>query len=675
MAQIDFDSQQESSPTNLHSAGRLLNKSKPGGELKLNLTAKIVAWVLCLSLTPIAVVSYISIEGLYSIQDDAGILQDQSMVVVSKIASGTNELAASQQSFMARILAGYEDLDHMGSRYYNDMINHQAAFSQFLRDYNNRYSLTALNDLGKIVTDQGRQDLISSESAAYVEINIQWTNYTDDTSSAVQLLNANNSEATYNMAGNASAHMQEINNNMADLIHINSEAAALMTVVIHQSVQNWILWTFIAITAVAIVVPIMAFMTLSRITKTVGAVSNAAKTISEGNFRTRLEIKTGNDELGDLVRAMNSLIDSTSQPLIELTESAQAIAAGDLSKEIAVEGKGDLGLLVAAFKQMQSNLSKLTKELRTASESLRESSAAFAETIGHMTESTQQVSSSVTQGTKSTQTESARIDEMVKMLAEQTKAIYDVVQSAQNAAGASANASEVAQNGSKSAQNSLEKMNSLLKNVESTSDAMKQLSKKSKEISQIVAIITNIAHQTNLLSLNAAIEAARAGEQGRGFAVVADEVRKLAEGSRKAASQIQLLIELVENDIDDTTEKMDHTMKDASESSRTISESLKSLEDIAATVQETAAMVEEISASTEEQKALTESLAKSLDEVASIARDNSQSAEGISVSSENLAAGMEELTASAHELAELAKNLNEITKQVDSSKASKAPGK
>lgn len=640
--------------------------------MRLNLTAKIVAWVLCLSLIPIAVISLISIEGLYSVQNDAGILQDQSMLVVSKIATGTNELAASQQSFISYILGGPNSTD--ASRNYNDMINHQAAFSQFLRDYSNRYSLSALEDLGRIVTDQGRQDLITSESAAAAEINLQWTNYTDDTLNARNILisEADPSEA-YDLAESASLHIEAINNNMADLIHINSEAAALMTVVIHQTVQNWILWTFVAITAVAIVVPIMAFMSLSRITKTVGAVSKAAKTISEGNFRTRLEIKTGNDELGDLVRAMNSLIDSTSQPLIELTESAQAIAAGDLSKEIAVEGKGDLALLVASFKQMQANLSKLTKELRTASESLKESSAAFAETIGHMTESTQQVSSSVTQGTRSTQTESARIDEMVKMLAEQTKAIYDVVQSSQNAAGASANASEVAQNGSKSAQNALEKMNSLLKNVESTSDAMKLLSKKSKEISQIVAIISNIAHQTNLLSLNAAIEAARAGEQGRGFAVVADEVRKLAEGSRKAASQIQQLIELVESDIEDTTEKMDHTMKDASESSRTISESLKSLEDIAATVQETAAMVEEISASTEEQKALTESLAKSLDEVASLARENSQSAEGISVSSENLAAGMEELTASAHELAELAKNLNEITKQVDASKAEQAP--
>lgn len=628
--------------------------------MRFTLTAKLVAVILSLSLVPIAVVSVLSIQGLYEIRSDVTVMKEQSLDVVAKIATAGNNLAACQVSFMSYLL-GYQSSSDSSD--YNKMIDYQAAFSQFFRDYKSRYALSVSADLSRIVIDYGRQGLLISEDDAIAAIDVEWANYTSDTSDAVTHLHLNDMPSAYSSAENASAHMAAINSNMADLIDINNEAAALMDDVMHKTIRDSMLYTLVGAASVTAAVTLLSIVISSRTTKPISVVAKTAKTIGEGNFRTRLELKTGKDEIGDLVKSMNMLIDNTSQPLVQLTESAQAIAAGDLSKEISIDAKGDMAKLVEAFKQMRTNLAKLSNEIRAASETLRDSSASFAETIGHMTESTQQVSSAVAQESKSAQTESARIDEMVRMLSEQTKAIYDVVQSAQNAASASANASEVAQNGSKSAQIALEKMNSMLKNVEATFDSMKQLSKKSKEISQIVSIITNIAHQTNLLSLNAAIEAARAGEQGRGFAVVADEVRKLAEGSRKAASQIQQLIELVEGDIQDTTEKMDNTMKDASESSRTISDSLKSLEDIAATVEETAAMVEEISASTEEQKALTESLAKSLDEVAAIAKENSSSAEGISVSSENLAAGMEELTASAHELADLASKLNEITKQ------------
>ena len=627
--------------------------------MRLTLTAKFVAIILGLSLVPIVLVSAISVQGLNDVKTDANILHSESLAAVARVSQGLANISAAHESFMIFVLAyGSDDAD----RNQIDMVNYQQKFGQFVLDYGNLYSLNKLPHMAEIVTDANKDSLLAEDQQAWFNVDSQYDDYTKSTDDAQIHLASNRTSSAYSSANNASLCLESINENMTKLVDVNLEATSLVDNLIRETIRKATLYTIVGAGGGIAAVALATFYVSAKETRPIVAVSKAARTIAEGNLRTRLEIKTSNDEIGDLVKSMNMLIDNTSKPLVELTDSAMAIALGDFSKDIEVQGKGDMAKLIEAFKIMKSSLERLTRELRTASESIKESSSLLAETVGQMTQSTQHVSTSVMQASKSAQTESTRIDEMVKMLSEQTKAIYDVVQSSQNAAAASSNASEVAQNGSKSAQNSLEKMSSLLKNVEETADSMKQLSKKSKEISQIVAIITNIAHQTNLLSLNAAIEAARAGEQGRGFAVVADEVRKLAEGSRKAASQIQQLIELVESDIDETTKKMEHTMTDATESARTISDSLKSLEDIAATIEETAAMVEEISASTEEQKALTENIAKSLDEVAVVARETSSSAEGVSVSTEELAAGMEELTASAHDLADLAKKLNELTK-------------
>ena len=118
---------------------------------------------------------------------------------------------------------------------------------------------------------------------------------------------------------------------------------------------------------------------------------------------------------------------------------------------------------------------------------------------------------------------------------------------------------QIASNGADVVNRSIEGMDVIREQIQETSKRIKRLGESSQEIGNIVALINDIADQTNILALNAAIQASMAGEAGRGFAVVADEVQRLAERSASATKQIETLVKTIQTDTNEAVISMEQT--------------------------------------------------------------------------------------------------------------------
>lgn len=218
-----------------------------------------------------------------------------------------------------------------------------------------------------------------------------------------------------------------------------------------------------------------------------------------------------------------------------LQSSTEAMAAGDLSRAARILSRDEIGAAASAFNRMAAGFSQIIEHSRNASAQLAAQADALADESQHITLAS-------AQQTDATQQTSAAIQEL-------TVSIHEISEHAQETAAIADRASERSQAGQHLAVHATVEMQGAVSAIQRSARAVAELEARSQEVGRVVAVISDIADQTNLLALNAAIEAARAGEQGRGFAVVADEVRKLADRTSQSTDAIGGTIAAIQAEI------------------------------------------------------------------------------------------------------------------------------
>ncbi len=293
----------------------------------------------------------------------------------------------------------------------------------------------------------------------------------------------------------------------------------------HRADSAIILFIMFGIAALffSIVIVIILNKTISQ---PLNEITKIALRIGEGDMNVELLDVERKDEVGILLQNFSRMVNT----LKTMSIVAQKIASGDLTDSIVPQSEKDI--LGNAFLKMLNNLRRIMKDI---SESINSLASSSSEILAAAT----QVASGAVE-TASAITETTTTVEEVRQASQQ---------SSQKASRVSENTQQVAQvtqNGQKAVDETVSGIYEIRNQMEAVANTIVRLSEQSQQIGGIIASVTDIADQSNLLAVNAAIEAAKAGEQGKGFAVVAQEIKNLAQQSKQATIQVRNILNEVQ---------------------------------------------------------------------------------------------------------------------------------
>ncbi|MCV4286052.1 methyl-accepting chemotaxis protein [Pseudomonas capsici] len=320
------------------------------------------------------------------------------------------------------------------------------------------------------------------------------------------------------------------------------------------------------------------------------------------------------------------------RPLMEAVQVAEDVAAGDLSKNVVVQGNDEVSRLQQALSGMQLNLRQTIQQISESATLL----ASAAEELDAVTN----------ESSRGLQQQNNEIEQAATAVNEMTAAVEEVARNAVSTSEASRLSSHSALEGRNRVSETLSSIQQMTRDVAVTSDQVRSLAQQSQAIGKVLDVIQAIAQQTNLLALNAAIEAARAGEAGRGFAVVADEVRALAHRTQTSAQEIEVMVGGIQNDTEQAVISMQNSSSKAEATLDVAQSAGQALEEITQAINEISERNLVIASAAEEQ--------------AQVAREVDRNLVNIRDLSLQSTTGADQTTTASHELSRLAVDLNKM---------------
>ncbi len=303
---------------------------------------------------------------------------------------------------------------------------------------------------------------------------------------------------------------------------------------------------------------------------------------------------------------------SLSRPIRRLVEGTGRLASGDFSGRIAMNRADELGLLSTSMNDMAERIGGMISEVAGCAHEVAGAATEIAAT-------SEQMAVGLEHQEGQTNEASAAVEEL-------SCSVIGVAEKTGEAAEAAANAGKEAEEGGRVVSETIAEIRNISVQVGESVEAVAALGVKSQEIGEIIAVIDQIADQTNLLALNAAIEAARAGEHGRGFAVVADEVRKLAERTQRATEEVAKSIRGIQTDTQVAIERIEAGSRRVGRGVEMASNAGQSLQRIVGASASLRQMVGGISHSVQEQSLATQQITEATSRIASVTKESSTAA-------------------------------------------------